>query len=174
MDVMDAIKKFRAVRQYSSKKVPIGIIANILNAGRLSQSSRNSQPWRFLVIREKDILMQLSHLGNYASHLADCSFGIAILTPNPSKNVSILFDAGQAAVYLQLAAFHYGVGSCIVKMHEGHLAAELLKYPADHKLNFMIAFGYPADDMLFEPTKKTRKPLYEIAYLERWGIPFQS
>ena len=141
MEVMDAMKKFRAVRKYSSQKVSNEIIGNIIDAGRHSQSSRNVQPWRFLVVHEKETLKELSQMGKFSSHLAEASFGLAILTPDPSGNVSILFDAGQAAVYLQLAALEYGVGSCIVKMHHGYLAEKILKFPDDYKLNFMFAFG---------------------------------
>ncbi len=173
MEVLEAIKNLRAVRRYSSKEVSNEVIANILDAGRQSQSSRNSQPWRFLVVREKETLKKLSQMGKFASHLAQASFGIAIVTPNPDENVSILFDAGQAAVYMQLSALDYGVGSCIVKLHEGHLAKSILELPDDYELNFVISFGYPANYEMLNSGKKTRKLLSEISYLEKWGLHFR-
>ena len=112
-------------------------------------------------------------MGNYASHLAEASFGIGILTPDPANNVSILFDAGQAAAYLQLAAMDLGVVSCIVKIHEGGKANPILGVPSDYQLDFLIAFGYPIEPYSkITQRKRACLTIDQVAYFDRWGLSF--
>jgi len=173
MNIIEAIKNKRAVRNYAVAEVPLATIKEILDAGRRAQSSRNTQPTRFIVVRQKEILGALSNLGNYAAHLAKASFGVALATPDPSQNASILFDAGQAAAYLQLAALEYGVASCIVKLHRGEQAAVLLGIPVDYNLTFMIAFGYPSQpEALTRYVQLDRLRIEQVAYLDQWGVGF--
>jgi nitroreductase len=63
MNVSDAIRLKRAVRAFSAEPLPQETILAILNAGRRSQSSKNSQPWHFIAITDKTILEQLSACG---------------------------------------------------------------------------------------------------------------
>jgi len=80
------------------------------NAGRRSQSSKNNQPWQFIAIREKSTLKAISN-----RHLCRSPGGavlaVAILVPAQTSAFQALFDAGQAAAYMQLAAWELGVGS---------------------------------------------------------------
>jgi nitroreductase len=89
-----------------------------VNAGRRAQSSKNSQPWHFIVIRDAATLKSLSELGNWATHIAGAAMAIAIITPDPDTRFSIMFDAGQSAAYMQLAAWELGVGSCLATIYE--------------------------------------------------------
>src|SRR5215510_13949276 len=105
MKVSDAIRLKRAVRKFQDKLLPEDVVHAILNAGRRSQSSKNEQGWQFIVIRDKAILKALSQTGTYAGHLAGAAMGVAILSPNPEGKFQDLFDVGQAAAYMQLAAW---------------------------------------------------------------------
>ena len=60
MNVSDAIRLKRAVRKFQDKPLPDDVVYAILNAGRRSQSSKNTQTWRFIAIRDKVILKELS------------------------------------------------------------------------------------------------------------------
>src|SRR5690349_23356788 len=111
MQVSEAIRTKRAIRKFQDKPLPEDVIHAILNAGRRSQSSKNEQAWQFIVIRDRSILEALSKLGTYAGHLAGAPVGIAILTPDPTAKFQTMFDAGQAAAFMQLAAWELGVGS---------------------------------------------------------------
>ena len=101
----------------------------ILNAGRRSQSSKNEQTWRFIAIQDKTILKPLSECGQYAGHLADAALGVAILTPDPLGKFQTMFDAGQAAAFMQLAAWELGVGSCPASIYETEKARGILAIP---------------------------------------------
>ena len=112
MNVSDAIRLKRAVRKFQDTPLSDDVIHIILNAGRRSQSSKNTQTWQFVAIRDKEILQALSQCGEWASHIAGAALCVAILTPDPNEKFQIMFDAGQAAAFMQLAAWELGVGSC--------------------------------------------------------------
>lgn len=94
MDVSQAIRFKRAVRQFRSDPLTESEILMILNAGRRSQSSKNTQPWHFIAIQDKVALAKLAECGAWAAHLSGAALGVAILTPDPSEKLSIMFDAG--------------------------------------------------------------------------------
>jgi nitroreductase len=170
MQVEEAIRTKRAVRQFSSKPLPRESIQTILNAGRRSQSSKNSQPWQFIAIQDKEILESLSKLGNWAGHLAGAALGVAILTPPPEQRFSIMFDAGQAAAYMQLAAWELGIGSCLATIYEPDKARQLLGFPQDLEIRIAISFGYPENDSALTrpPQKGGRRELDEVVHWDRW------
>jgi nitroreductase len=158
--ILDLIRTKRAVREFSGEPVPEDIVREILEAGRLAQSSKNDQPWHFILIRDRDTLRQLSTCGRYAGHLAGATFAIALVM-QPGYD----FDMGQAAAYLQLAAWDRGVASCIASMWEPEKARAILGVPADRQFDTVISFGYPAK----KPGRiKDRRPLEDLVRLERW------
>ncbi|HEX7620772.1 MAG TPA: nitroreductase family protein [Anaerolineales bacterium] len=170
MNVSDAIRTKRAVRQFQEKPLPDEVVQMILKAGRRSQSSKNNQPWQFIAIREKGILKALSETGTYASHLASAALGVAILIPNPDDKFQALFDAGQAAAYMQLAAWELGVGSCLASIYEPDKAREILGFPQDWQVRICISFGFSKDEeqITAAPKKGGRKPFDEIVHWEKW------
>jgi nitroreductase len=170
MNVSDAIRLKRAVRKFIDQPLPEEVTLAILNAGRRAQSSKNTQPWHFIAIRDKTILKQLSELGNWAGHLAGAALGIAILTPDPAERFQILFDAGQAAAYMQLAAWEIGVGSCLATIYELEAARILLGFPEEYLLRIAISFGYPVDSSLLShpPAKGGRRAFEEVVHWEKW------
>ena len=170
MNVSDAIRLKRAVRKFQDKPLPDDVIREILNAGRRSQSSKNEQGWQFIVIRNKAILKALSETGTYAGHLAGAAMAVAILTPDPTAKFQTMFDAGQAAAYMQLLAWELGVGSCLASIYEMEKARDILGFPPEWHLRIALSFGYPADEekLSAPPKKGGRRSLEEIVHWERW------
>lgn len=170
MNVAEAIRTKRAVRTFRPEALPDDVVHAILNAGRRSQSSKNTQPWQFAVIHDRRVLGALSECGTYASHVAGAALAIVILTPDPAGKISLMFDAGQAAAYMQLAAWELGVGSCPVTFHQAGKAREVLGAPEDWHANMGLSFGYPADEgrLTAAPRKGGRKPLDEFVHWDKW------
>ncbi|MBI4562303.1 MAG: nitroreductase family protein [Candidatus Rokubacteria bacterium] len=170
MTVADAIRTKRAVRHFAPQPLPDKIVHHVLNAGRRAQSSKNTQPWHFIAIRERPLLETLSRLGPFAGHLAGAALGVAILTPDPARRWSITFDAGQAAAYMQLAACELGVASCLASIYEVDAARKLLGFPDDLHLHIALSFGFPADAAVLTapPRAGGRRPLEEMVHFERW------
>lgn len=171
MEVHEALRLKRAVREFTPQPIPKDQIDQILNAGRRAQSAKNRQPWEFIAIQDRAILVSLSGLGTWAGHLAGAALGVAILTPDPAIRWSIMFDAGQAAAYMQLAAWELGIGSCLATIYEPEAAQELLGFPADMHLNVAISFGYPADPGVLQASPRSggRKDLSELVHRDHWS-----
>ena len=170
MHVSDAIRTKRAVRQFQPKALPEEVTHAILNAGRRSQSSKNNQPWQFIAIRDKAILQALSETGTYAGHLAGAALAVALLVPEPDERFQTLFDAGQAAAYMQLAAWEQGVGSCLASIYKKDKARAILGFPPEWQVRICLSFGYPLDEEMLTaaPKKGGRKPLNEMVHWDKW------
>ena len=170
MNVSDAIRAKRAIRKFQDKPLPDDVIHAILNAGRRAQSSKNEQAWQFIAIRDKATLKALSECGPWAGHLAGAALGVAILTPDPTAKFQTLFDAGQAAAYMQLAAWELGVGSAPASIYEGEKARKILGFPPEWHLRIALSFGYPLEPekLSAAPKKGGRRSLEEIVHWEKW------
>ena len=170
MDVSEAIRLKRAVREFQDQVLPAAHIHHILNAGRRAQSAKNRQLWHFIALQERGTLQALAELGSFAGHLAGAALGVVIATPDPAIRWSIMFDAGQAAAYMQLAAWELGIGSCLATIYEPQKAGELLNVPAEFFVQVALSFGYPLelDVMSAEPRLGGRKQFDEIMHSESW------
>lgn len=165
MNVSEAIRTRHAVRQFKPEAVPEDVMLAILDAGRRSQSSKNTQPWQFIVIRDPETLKQLSQLGDYAWHLAGAAFAVGLVGETVSHWNS--FDLGQAASLLQIAAWEQGVGSCIAAIYQQDAAQTLLGIPQEKNFYCVISFGYESEE--HKPAQMGgRRPIDEIARWEKW------
>jgi nitroreductase len=171
MEVYKAILTKRAVRIFRDQTLSEEQVRKILHAGRRAQSAKNTQPWQFIAIRDRERLVALSKLGTYAGHLSGAAMGVAILTPDPAQRWSIMFDAGQAAAYMQLAAWEMGIGSCLATIYQHEEARALLGFPQEWHLRVAISFGYPADpeELKAPPRRGGRKPFDQAVHFETWG-----
>jgi len=170
MNVSDAIRTKRAIRKFQETPLPEDVVKAILNAGRRSQSSKNEQGWQFIAIRDKSILQALSECGQWAGHLTGAAMGVAILTPEPTAKFQTMFDAGQAAAFMQLAAWELGVGSVPASLYEHEKAREILGFPPEWHLRIALSFGYPLEEekLSAAPKKGGRRSLDEVVHWDRW------
>jgi nitroreductase len=165
MDVYDAIRTRRAVRLFSDQPVADEVLRAILDGGRRAQSSKNTQPWQFVVIQNRETLAALSKLGDYAGHLAGAAFAVVLVGLAQTHWNS--FDLGQAAAHLQLTAWNFGVGSCIAALYDQDAARSLLGIPPDANCYAAISFGYPSPD--HQPARLGgRKVIDEVTRWEKW------
>jgi len=170
MDVSETIRLKRAIRRFTIIPLLNDDVLKIIGAGRRAQSSKNSQPWNFIAITDGAILAALSECGVYASHLAGAALGIVIVHSDPGEKFQLMFDIGQSAAYMQLAAWELGIGSCIASIYEQEKARQILGVPVEMYLYIAISFGYPQDPELLvrRPQKGGRRPLEEIIHWNKW------
>lgn len=170
MNVSDAIRTKRAVRKFQDKPLDDKTMRTILNAGRRSQSSKNNQDWQFIAITDKTILKELSQCGEWAGHLAGATMAVAILTPDPAEKFQYLFDAGQSAAFMQLAAWDLGIGSCPASIYDHERARSILGFPPAWHVRVALSFGYPADEakLTSAPKKGGRKSLDDLVHWDKW------
>ena len=105
MHVWEAIQSKRAIRQFRDEPLQPDHIERILNAGRRSQSSKNSQPWHFIAVEDKARLAQIAELGAGMGHVAGAALCIVIVVPiENERTLWHFFDSGQSAAYMQLGS----------------------------------------------------------------------
>ena len=170
MDTYQTILSLRSVRQFDlSRPIDEAALQRILQAGRMSGSSKDSQPWWFIVVTERERLQALSQTGNFAQHLAGAALGIAIVFDPQFYRGE--FDSGRTAQNMMLAAWNDGIGSCIASMQREDDCKAVLGVPPEFRLQHIISFGYPLpiDQSIALVPKRPRKPLADIVMKERWN-----
>jgi len=166
MDVFTAIQTVLAVRSYRDEPVPPEIIRRIVEAGRLTGSSMNGQPWHFVVVENRETLRKLGSLARSGPYTADAAFAIVVATEESRFAVS---DGSRAIQSMVLAAWAEGVGSNWVGFRGMDEVKALLGIPAEMDVLAILPFGYPAQAV--GKGKKKRKPLATVAHSEHFGQP---
>jgi nitroreductase len=168
MDVFEAVRTLLAVRSYQSKPVPDDLVRRIVEAGRLTGSGMNGQPWHFIVVRDAETLRRLGALASSGSYVAQAPLAIVVATEKSRFAVS---DASRAIQSMLLTAWAEGVGSNWVGFGGLEKVNPVLDIPAGLEVFAILPFGYPARAV--GKGKKRRKPLREVTHLERYGRPFE-
>ena len=169
MDVFEAVRTVLAVRSYQDKPIPQDALQRIVEAAHLTASSRNGQPWHFIVVRDKTNLKHLGELVQSGRYTSDAAAAIAVAVERDSPYG--LADAGRAIQSMALVAWSEGIGSNWVGFDGtlDHLALEL-GVPSELKLVAIVPFGYPVNRL--GKGKKNRKPFGEVVHSEKFGTPF--
>lgn len=171
MDTWDAIRARRNVRTFSDRPIPEDALHRILEAGRRAPSARNTQPWDFIVVTDRDRLVELAKVWQGAGHIAHSAATIAIVAPDatdPRQVGLIQFDLGQASMVMAIVAADLGIGSGHAAVADQDLARALLDIPATHHLAFLLALGYPADKPLAPLSRMDRRSFDDVVHRERW------
>jgi nitroreductase len=170
METWDAIRARRNVRAYRDDPLPRDVLERILEAGRRAPSSRNWQPWDFVVVTERAALEALAKVWMGATHIARSAATIALVAPIPDDDMHrdwTQYDLGQATAYIMLAATDAGIGSGHAAVSDQALARSLLGFPEDHFLAYLIALGAP-ERPLTPIERPDRRPFDDVVHWERW------
>lgn len=168
-EVFETIRTKSAVRQFTDEPIPDDVVHEILDAGRLSGSSKNTQPWHFVAVRDRDVLQALAEAGTYAGHLAGAALGVVIVESDDPPSGTPDFDFGRATQNMMLAAWAHGIGSVMAYFHQAEKAAEALDLPDGYKARWGISFGHPADEQLVPSVVSGgRRPFDDVVHWDRW------
>lgn len=167
MDVYQAIRSRRTVRDYKPDPIPEDVLRKILQGARWAPSSSNTQKWYFIVIQDRDILTKLGEIATQGPFVGQAPLAIAVVmddAPRPQ------LDAGRAIQQMELMAWSEGVGMCFVGVREADqqkAVKELLSIPENMELITLLPFGYRAD--IPKPAGTPRKAMNEIIHWEHFG-----
>jgi nitroreductase len=168
MEVFDAIRTVLAIRSYEARPVPDDTLRRILDAGRLTASAMNRQPWHFVVVRDREQLRRLGAALPTGPYVASAACAVVVTV---QRDVGpAVADASRAVQSMVLAAWAEGVGSNWAGWGALDDVRALLAVPPEYDILGVLPFGYPATAA--GKGKKQRKPLTEIASAERFGQPF--
>jgi nitroreductase len=167
MDVFEAVRTLLAVRSYQHTPVPDAVVQKIVEAGRMTASGMNAQPWHFIVVQNPDMLRQLAALAPTGPYIAQAPLAIVVAI---DKSPLAVADSSRAIQSMMLTAWSEGVGSNWVGFHGLETIKPLLNIPDELDVLAILPFGYPTQAV--GQGKKQRKPLAEVAHRERFGQPF--
>jgi len=164
MDAYRAVVDKRDQRAFLPTPLPEESLRRILQAARMTGSSKNVEPNRLVVVRDRERVAALAALGGFAKFLERAAAVIVIAQTQRHE-----FDAGRCAQNMMVAAWNDGIGSCPAHLPETEVA-KLLGIPAGMHVNRVIGFGYvdPARASAPKSVGRRRKPLEELVHWETW------
>lgn len=172
-EAIEQIRTVRQARQYRPDPVPEAVLADLLEVARWTGSARNTQPWHFIVIRDKERLRQISQLRTPINWVADAPLGIALVLDGANSS-SELYDEGRVTERILIAARLHGLGGGVAFYGDAALQAEgkrILGVPEGKAARSVVLVGYPTTirDPRPNPAAGGRRPLAEVVSYERWG-----
>ncbi len=174
LDAVRPLLRTRQVREFRPDPVPDAVMHAVTEAARWSGSSTNTQPWRFLVIRDVAAIRALHDAGLPQTRaLATAPALVAIVMPSEDgKAVSHAFDEGRAAERMLVAATMTGVAGGILWVRNDirARAAEILGIPAGWYVRTIVALGLPSDAARTPKSApgKARRPREQTVFDGRW------
>jgi nitroreductase len=164
MDAYQAIISKRDSRSYTTEPVADEVLRRVLQAGRMAGSSKNREPFRFVVVRDREHMAELAKCGDFSQPLEGATAAIAVcLDPD-----GLDFDAGRAAQNVMLAAWNAGLASCPVRIHHADCGRQALGLPEGWRIAMVVALGHPAPGVPIS-AGRARQPFEEYVSWERYG-----
>ena len=163
MEVLEAIRTRRSIRQYKDEPIPPDVIEKLLEAGRWAPSASNSQPWEFIVIADAELKRKVSRSFVFGHFLAEAPLGIAVVV-DPWRTPCAIQDGTLAAYAIWLAAHALGLGACWINPNISRGIKKILCIPATKKLICILSIGYSAESPVH-----TRRKLQDFVCFEKYG-----
>jgi len=165
--VYEAVRTVLAVREYQDKQVPDDVLRRVVEAGHLTASASNRQPWHFVLVQDRGSLRELGRLVRTGPYIANAAAAVVVAV---DKAVHLaLSDASRAIQSMILTAWDDGVGSNWTGFGGLEGVREKVGLPDTYDVVAVLPLGYPK-----RPTgkgKKNRRPFDEVVSLERFGTP---
>lgn len=170
MTVYDAIRKRKSVRSYLDKPVEEEKLTRIFAAVRLAPSAKNTQEWRFVVVRERALREALYSEASPQEFVRQAPVLIACCAETDKRimkcgHYAYTIDTAIAIDHLTLAAVEEGLGTCWIGSFDPAAVRKVLHIPETIEVVQLLALGYPADP---SETEKNRLPLESLLHWEKW------
>lgn len=171
MDVLEAIKGRRSIRDFRSDEVSVEIVEELLEAAMWAPSAGNIQPWEFIVVRNPEIKQGLAEAALDQEFIAKAPVVIVVCA---NENLSstgygvrgqtlyCIQDTAAAIQNIHLTAYSLGLGTCWIGAFREEEARKILKIPEGVRPVAMIPVGYAAEI----PQPRKRKPVDQIVHYE--------
>ena len=172
-EVLREMRKVRQARRYHPNPVPEDVVTQLLEVARWTGSSRNTQPWHFIVITDKEQLRQISQIRTPINWVADAPLAIAIVLDGQHEP-NEAFDEGRVTERLLIAARLLGLGGGTAWFGDASQQArgkEILGIPAERTARSVVVIGKPTTtkDHRPNPAEPGRHPLSELVSYDRFG-----
>ncbi|MBU7046497.1 MAG: nitroreductase family protein [Theionarchaea archaeon] len=142
-DGIDTLRNRRSIRAYKKEDVEDPILWKIFDVCRFSPTSRNSQSYSFIVIRDKKMLTSLASVrGEPSAPIARAPLAVAVIS-DPEKSGAYIQDGCIAGYHFMLVAASYGLGTCWIGAMDRLDVKEMLNIPENHYIATITPLGYP-------------------------------
>lgn len=158
-DMLKFLKERRTIRRYADKMVPDEEIEMILEAGRWAPSASNLQPWKFIVIKNRELINKISTMGPFTKHLKRAPVVIAIVGRINEDPYWYIQDTSLMSMNMILMAWSLNIGTSWIGGMDRNKVKELLGLGKDDFLLTVLPFGYLKGAI---PKPSLRKDLSEI------------
>ncbi len=169
MNVFEAVQTVLAVRSYQNKPVPSNVVQRIVEAGRLTASGSNKQPWHFVVVENPDTIKRITAVTPTGPYMAQAPLVILVAIDKSSKLA--VSDGSRAVQSMILTAWSEGIGSNWVGYMGPDAVKPIVGIPDSMDLLAILPFGYATQEK--SQGKKNRKPLGEVASKGKFGTPYK-
>jgi nitroreductase len=166
MDAYLAIASRRDERRYRPDPLPDHVVNRILDAGRLSGSSSNRQPWTFVIPSSPERLSRVAEAVFEPGNIHGAGLVVAVVVKGKGP---VRFDAGRAAQNMLLAAWNEGISSCPNGIADAERLRAALDLADDEEVAIVLSFGVPEKprDVAARSAEEwsaraNRKPLTEL------------
>lgn len=164
------LRRAHQTRDFRPDPVPEQALGQILEVARWTGSAMNRQPWRFIVVRERETLRRLAEAAPNAAHVGRAPLAIVIVMPGDRPEMDA-FDEARAAERILLAATALGLGAGIgwVNASARPTVRRLLGIPDERLVRTLVSIGYPTDEAARPKSApgEARRPLDELVAEER-------
>lgn len=171
MDVFEAIKKRRSVRDYLEKEIDDKIINIILEAAREAPSASNRQEGRFVIVRDRLTKDKLCEAAKNQTFMKKASAIIACCAQTDNHVMTCgqacyPIDVAIAIDHMSLAAVELGLGTCWIGAFYEAQVKKILGIPESIRVVELLALGFPRNKPVHP---KNRLPFEEIVFFNKWG-----
>lgn len=171
METWDAITSRRNVREFANRVIDTDVLDRILEAGRRAPSSRNRQPWDFVVVTDRTQLQELAKVWRGGGHVAHSAATIALVVADSYEQRArdtVQYDLGQTTMAMMITAADHGIGTGHSAVEDQAMAREVLGLPDDRRVAYLIDLGYPADRPLMPIRQPNRRAFAEVVHRGHW------
>lgn len=173
MNVLEAIKARRSIRQFTDEPIGREALEKLLDAARWAPTASNQQRWRFVVVTSPSVKRLIKKFAP-GIFIMPAAFIVICVEKEPGTNpwaeATYLADCAIAAQNIMLAAWEMGIGSCPALSYAKVAVQEILNLPEDIEPLLIVSLGYPAED----PTPPPRLELSQIAFVDEYGKEWTS
>ena len=174
-DILRPLRRTRQVREFTDEPVERAALDALADVARWTGSSRNTQPWRFIVVTDVARIRRIAEIGLPQTRALNTAVAaIAIVLPlDEAHEISLAYDDGRAAERILMAAgmLELGAGIAWVRSDVRAAIGEVLGVPADHYIRTIVALGHPTEAALAPKTARgeARLPREASIHDEVWS-----
>lgn len=169
MEILPEIQNRFSINSFSEKTVSPEVLHRIVEAGRLAPSAKNRQPWRYIVVEDKNVRAKITEASYNEQHVKEAPVIVAVCSTNvdykmPNGQMAYPVDLAMGASFMMLQAEHEGLGTCLITTYDQEEMREILTIPHSMRVVLLLLLGYSAE----KKSSRNRLPRDRVVSFNHW------